>query len=789
MLRTELFITFGWNYLEYILSTMESYFIIMIGVLFLLAITDLIVGVSNDAVNFLNSAIGSKAYSMRIIMIVASVGVLAGAVSSSGMMEVARKGIFIPSMFHFDEVMILFMAVMLTDVLLLDVFNSLGLPTSTTVSIVFELLGASVAMALLQINETDGVYIEHIGDFINTGKALLIIAGILVSVAVAFTVGAIVQYISRLIFTFQFEKKVPYFGAIFGGFAITAIFYFIFIKGIRGTDFYGDVSNLLDNHFSLILLGNFIFWTLICQLLYKIFNFNILKFIVLIGTFSLAMAFAGNDLVNFIGVPIAAYQSFEQWVVSGVAPGDFSMQGLAGKVPTPTFFLLLAGVVMVLTLWLSKKARAVVATGVNLSRQGDGAERFHPNAFSRGIVRLSLGAGSKLSYVLPSSVLSKIESRFQRKEVDATRKEQEDMPAFDLVRASVNLVVAAILISLGTSLKLPLSTTYVTFMVAMGTSLADRAWNRESAVYRIAGVVNVIGGWFLTALVAFTSAALIAYIIHLGQRFGGELGMLAIVIALSLFAAFVLLYNVFFKKKADAEQTALEDLSSAVADKEEFISKATRNIASILKHISEIYTRSMKAFVKEDLKMLRKVSEKAENVDAKSKKLRDNVHYVIHDLKTVSLEAGSHYVQIADYLREIGHSISFVVNPMKEYLANNHKPFSSEQIDELRELGALIEDLYEDVKGVAANIPNVLDESELEIVQDRQQKVLKYITQIRKKQIKRIKKNDVGTRNSILFLSILNETKSLVLQTGNVVKSLRDFSTTTQEALEEELDK
>lgn len=765
---------------------MESYYIIMIVILFALAITDLVVGVSNDAVNFLNSAIGSKAYSLRIIMIVASIGVLAGSLSSSGMMEVARKGIFMPAMFNFDEVMILFMAVMLTDVLLLDLFNTLGLPTSTTVSVVFELLGASVAMALLQINETEGVYIEHIGDYINTGKALLIIAGILLSVAVAFTVGAIVQYISRLIFSFQFEKNVPYFGALFGGFAITVIFYFIFMKGLKGTSYYADIQHILDDYFIWVLLGCLVFWTLLCQLLNKLFGFNILKFIVLIGTFSLAMAFAGNDLVNFIGVPIAAYQSFEQWVVSGVNPGDFSMQGLAGKVATPTMFLLLAGTVMVLTLWFSKKARDVVATGVNLSRQGDGAERFHPNAFSRGLVRLSLGVGGKLSYLIPNNILTKIESRFQQPTVDLTKKEREELPAFDLVRASVNLVVAAILISLGTSLKLPLSTTYVTFMVAMGTSLADRAWNRESAVYRIAGVVNVIGGWFLTALVAFTSAAFIAYLIHLGQRFGGEFGMLLIVIVLALIAAFVLLYSMFFKKAADTtEQTALEDLSVAISDKEEFIAKATRNIASILKHISEIYTRSIKAFVKEDLKMLKKVSEKAEGVDSKSKKLRDNVHYIIHDLKTVSLESGSHYVQIADYLREIGHSISFIVSPMKTYLANNHKPFNGEQVDELRELGALIEELYEDVKIVAANTPNELDDSELEIVQDRQQKVLKYLAQIRKKQIKRIKKNDVGTRNSILFLSILNETKSLVLQTGNVVKSLRDFSITTKEALEE----
>lgn len=768
---------------------MESYYIVIIGVLFILAISDLIVGVSNDAVNFLNSAIGSKAYSMRVIMIVASVGVLAGAISSSGMMEVARKGIFMPSMFHFDEIIILFMAVMITDILLLDLFNTLGLPTSTTVSIVFELLGASVAVALIKINSTDAVHIEELGNYINTGKALLIISGILMSVVIAFTIGAMVQYISRLIFTFQFEKKVPYFGAIFGGFAVSAILYFIVVKGLKGTPFYEDIQHVLENYLYTGILSSFVFFTVLCQVLYKLFRFDILKFIVLIGTFSLAMAFAGNDLVNFIGVPIAAYQSFGQWAASGLAASDFSMEGLAGKVATPTEFLVLAGVVMVLTLWFSKKARDVVATGVNLSRQGDGAERFHPNAFSRSVVRLSIGAGRMVSYIIPNSLMNKLESRFKQPREELTREEIDQKPAFDLVRASVNLVVAGILISIGTSLKLPLSTTYVTFMVAMGTSLADRAWNRESAVYRIAGVVNVIGGWFLTALVAFSAAGVVAYLIHLGRKFGGEPGMLIAILILSGIAGFIIIFGVFFKKEKEDESVVMEDLSSAVSDKEEFIAKATRNIASILKQISEVYKRSMKAFVERDLKMLKKIAEKSENIDKKSKKLRDNVHHIIHDLNTVSLEAGNHYVQVADYIREIGHSISYIVEPMKEYLDNNHKPFNDEQINELRELGALITELYEDVKTLAANTPQVLDVEELEIVRERQEKVIKYITQLRKTQIKRIKKNVVGTRNSILFLSILNETKSLVLQTGNVVKSLRDFSIATNEALEEDSEK
>ncbi|MBS9768198.1 MAG: inorganic phosphate transporter [Flavobacteriaceae bacterium] len=784
---------------------MEIYFMILVGIAFLLAVTDLFVGVSNDAVNFLNSAIGSKAYPLRVIMIVASAGVLMGAVSSSGMMEVARKGIFMPGMFHFDEIMMLFMGVMLTDVLLLNLFNSLGLPTSTTVSIVFELLGASVAVALIQVNasDTDALRIENLGEYINTGKAMLIIAGILLSVVVAFSVGALVQYISRVIFTFQYEKKIPYFGSLFGGFSIATIVYFIFVKGLKGTAYYKDFRHILDENLLWILLGTFVFFTVMCQVLNKLFKFNPLKFIVLIGTFSLAMAFAGNDLVNFIGVPIASFQSFNLWTESGINPADFQMDGLSGKVATPTIFLFGAGLIMVLTLWFSKKSKAVIETGVNLSRQGDGAERFDSNAVSRALVRVSLGFSNTLSRVLPQAVLDKVESRFYQPEEELTKKERAEKPAFDLVRASVNLVVAAILISIGTSLKLPLSTTYVTFMVAMGTSLADRAWNRESAVYRIAGVMNVIGGWFLTAFVAFSSAALMAYIIHLGQLLGGAigghfgnesygriLGLFCFAVLLATVVLGSLVYSIFFKKEVQEEeetvQVALDELTIVAEDKEEFISKATRSVSSILKNIAQIYVKGTKALIEQDLKSLKKVSEKAEKVSDKSKRLRDNVHYVIHDLQTVSLEAGNHYVQIADYLREIGHAISFVVNPMKTYLDNNHSPLTPKQENELTELSGLIKELYEDVNRVANTQLDVADgTAEFEMIQERQQEILKFIQQIRKKQIKRIKKNAVGTRNSVLYLTVLNETRALTLYTGNVVKSLRDFSLSSQEALSE----
>lgn len=493
---------------------MENIYFLMIIALAILASIDLVVGVSNDAVNFLNSAIGSKALSPKNIMIIASIGVLAGAVTSSGMMEVARKGIFVPGQFYFNEIMYIFMAVMITDILLLDVFNTLGMPTSTTVSIVFELLGAAVAMSLIKISGNENESISNIWEYINSEKALLIIFGILLSVVIAFSVGAIIQFFSRIVYSFHLETKKSYVNAIFGGLAITAITYFIFVKGMKGTPYYKDIKHLIEGKNLEIIIIGIAAWTLISQFLISVFKINILKLIIAIGTFSLAMAFSGNDLVNFVGVPIAAWNSFEAWTASGVPADEFSMGILAKKVPSNPLLLILAGVIMVITLWFSKKAKKVIETGVNLSRQGDGDEKFQPNTASRGVVRFGMLINSGLNSFIPKSTQQFINSKFEIPKTDPSQA--LDAPAFDMVRASINLVVAGILISIGTSLKLPLSTTYVTFMVAMGTSLADRAWGRESAVYRIAGVLNVIGGWFLTALVAFTISAIIVSLIYLG---------------------------------------------------------------------------------------------------------------------------------------------------------------------------------------------------------------------------------------------------------------------------------
>ena len=505
---------------------METIYLVLVVVLFFLAISDLIVGVSNDAVNFLNSALGAKAASFKVIMTVAALGIVFGATFSSGMMEVARKGIFNPSYFYFSEIILIFLAVMITDVILLDGFNTFGMPTSTTVSIVFELLGAAVGVSLIKLAssdqiiqlETGGEKVAQLGDYINSDKALIIIAGILLSVVVAFTAGTIIQYLSRLLFTFSYKKKLKYFGALWGGVAITSITYFILIKGLKGSAYASYImpdglalKEWVKAHNFPIIIYSFITWVIILQLLSFIKKFDILKFIVLVGTFALAMAFAGNDLVNFIGVPLAGYHAFIDFLAMGVPADQALMTSLSGKVETPFVFLLFAGGIMVLTLWTSKKAKSVVKTSLDLGRQEEGYERFNSSAVSRIIVRSNTNMAKYFQSLIPLRIQASIDKRFDQKPfIEKQKALGADAPAFDMIRASATLVVASILISFATSLKLPLSTTYVTFMVAMGTSLADRAWGSESAVYRVTGVISVIGGWFFTAFSAFVSAFIMA---------------------------------------------------------------------------------------------------------------------------------------------------------------------------------------------------------------------------------------------------------------------------------------
>ena len=506
---------------------MENVYLFFVLALAFLAIADLIVGVSNDAVNFLSSAIGSKAVSFKKIMIIASLGIALGAIFSSGMMEVARKGIFNPELYYFDEIMIIFLAVMITDILLLDFFNTLGLPTSTTVSIVFELLGAAVAIGAYKIWENNQSIVELI-NYINTSKATQIILGIVLSVFIAFTIGAIVQWISRLILTFDFDKNSKMISSIFGGIAITSITYFILIKGLKGTSysqttfdyFNGEtINSIIDKNTTQIIIYLTIIWSLVSFIYSEIFKSNIYKLIILIGTFALALAFAGNDLVNFIGVPIAAWQSYEAWLSSGIPADQLTMDVLSSKVETPTLILFFAGAIMVVTLWFSSRAQNVLKTSIDLSDQGEIKEKFKANLLAKLLVKISASTNSAIQKIIPARVKEEIDNRFVPSNQLLLSNTIIEKPAFDMIRACINLIVASILISIATSYKLPLSTTYVTFMVAMGTSLADRAWGTESAVYRVSGVLNVIGGWFITAIVAFSAAGLVAFLMKFSLYF------------------------------------------------------------------------------------------------------------------------------------------------------------------------------------------------------------------------------------------------------------------------------
>lgn len=484
---------------------MEWLYPAFVFVLFLLAFSDLIVGVSNDAVNFLNSAIGSKVAPRRFILLVASIGIILGATFSDGLMEVARKGIFNPGMFTFADVMVLFVAVMVTDVILLDSFNSLGLPTSTTVSIVFELLGASIALAALKVIQA-GLPLSGVYEFVNGESAVTIIGGIFLSVGIAFAVGGIVQLISRLLFTFEYDRRINSVGIVWSAFALTALLFFLILKGLSGASFMpdGTADRVMDNLF--VIAGSLLVGlTLLMGLLHR-FGHHPLRIVVLFGTFSLAFAFAGNDLVNFIGVPLAGLASFELWSGSGMAPDAMMMDGLAAPVDSATWMLIVAGLIMAATLWKSKKAQGVTRTEIELARQGAGHERFRPGILTRGIVATAEGVMKFTIVIIPAGFLDSVRDRL----VAPPASDDPDRPAFDLVRASVNLATASALIALATSMKLPLSTTYVTFMVAMGTSLADGAWGREHAPYRVSGVLSVIGGWLITALAAFTVSGLVA---------------------------------------------------------------------------------------------------------------------------------------------------------------------------------------------------------------------------------------------------------------------------------------
>lgn len=736
---------------------MENMYIFMIVALAILAVADLVVGVSNDAVNFLNSAIGSKAISFKTIMIVASIGIAFGALSSSGMMEVARKGIFEPSQFYFNEIMIIFMAVMVTDIILLDIFNTLGMPTSTTVSIVFELLGAAVAMSIIKIfNKSDSL--AEIASYINTEKATEIIIGILLSVVIAFTVGAIVQFLTRYLLTFKFDKKPSWVAALFGGVAITSIAYFIIIKGLKGADILPDTFSAWANqNLGKFLGANFILWSITSYVLNSIIKVNIYKVIIVLGTFALAMAFAGNDLVNFIGVPMAALNSYEAWSVSGVLPDAFSMDILESRVRAQPLLLLIAGAVMVLTLWFSEKARRVVKTSVDLSRQDEVKERFKPNWLSQKLVRGVIVANTAVTQILPKGVTTSIASSFQKVPIPMVAK--SEAPAFDMIRAAVNLVLASVLISIATGLKLPLSTTYVTFMVAMGTSLADRAWGSESAVYRVAGVINVIGGWFLTALAAFTAAAVLTYLMYLGGPYA--------IVGLFLFALFMLGRNYISSKKEIKEAQIEEDLRKAESNTiAGIIEESADNIAKTISRTNKIYTNTLRGLAKQELSNLKKGRKGVDKLNAEVEDLRNNIFYFIKNLEEGSVTASNFYIQILGYLEDMIQSLDYVSKASYKHVNNNHKPLRFTQIKDLQEIDLKLGGFLSD-SSTAFKERNY---EKIGALLTRKDELYTLVTDKIQKQVARTRSEESSPKNTTLYFGLLLESKDLIKEIMNLLE-------------------
>ncbi len=732
---------------------METTYLVLVILLFTLGIIDLVVGVSNDAVNFLNSAIGSKVANFKTILIIASLGILVGATFSSGMMEVARKGIFNPGFFTFEMIMIIFLAVMLTDIILLDIYNSLGLPTSTTVSIVFELLGAAFIVGLIFSGEQEGSI--NVSEFLNFTRAQQIILGIFGSIAVSFSAGALVQYVTRLIFSFDLERTFKLYGGIFAGLAISFITYFLLVKGAKGSSFLtADQYTWIMDNATIINLVSFVFWTIVTYVIMWTTNFHPLKLVVLLGTFSLAMAFAGNDLVNFIGVAVAGFQSYEAWSLSGMLPSEFYMDSLAAKVPTPTILLLGAGLIMVITLWFSAKAKKVTETEVNLSRQDEGEERFKPNLLSRYIVGGAMAIGKSFGGMTSNTWKDKIGKQFDSsvKPIDKS----DDPPAFDLLRASVNLMVASILISWATSLKLPLSTTYVSFMVAMGSSLSDRAWGRESAVYRVAGVLNVIGGWFMTAIVAFITAGAFGAILYFTGFYG--------VMALFVLAIFMLIRShVNFKKKhANGEVAVMTSVPNL-----DQIAKETREytVESISK-VSHSLSMNIKGLIGENSDILSKNQREVLKNAKKNQKSQSKLAKVLKQMGEGHQEAGAVVVKVNRLTRDLEETNLRLSTEISQHFSNHHDPPKGDFTTFLMHN----EEKYLKFLGLMARQIEKTDFLQYEAHMAERKRLSSELDVEIKNQIQKIQTGEISNRLGNLQLFIMMEIKSTLSLSARIFK-------------------
>lgn len=744
---------------------METIYLGIVIFLFVLAIFDLVVGVSNDAVNFLNSAIGAKAASFKTIIFIAGVGVFIGAALSNGMMDIARHGIYQPQHFYFAEIMCILLAVMLTDVVLLDVFNTMGMPTSTTVSMVFELLGGTFALSLIKVYSSEGTL--GLGDLINTDKALSVIMAIFVSVAIAFFFGMLVQWLARIIFTFNYKKHMKYSIGIFGGIAATSIIYFMLIKGLKDSSFMtAEYKNWIHDNTLMLVGAFFVFFTILMQILH-ICKVNVFKVIVLLGTFALALAFAGNDLVNFIGVPLAGYSSFMDYTANGQAAGadGYLMTSLLGPAKTPWYFLFGSGAVMVIALATSKKAHNVIKTSVDLSRQDEGEENFGSTPIARTLVRFSLTLANGISKITPEGTKRWIDNRFRKDEAIIA-----DGAAFDMVRASVNLVLAGLLIALGTSLKLPLSTTYVTFMVAMGSSLADRAWGRDSAVFRITGVLSVIGGWFITAGAAFTFCFFVTLFIHYG-------GTVAIILLIGVAVFLLIRSQVMFKKrkaKEKKDETLKQLLSSS--DNAEILrllqTHTREELGKILAFTEENFERISTSFLHENLRGLRRSmgAVKFEKQLIKQMKRTGTLAMSHLDNNTI-LEKGLYYYQGNDFASELVYSVGRLCEPCLEHVDNNFKPLDAIQKGEFADVTEGITYLLQVCRSRIEN--NNYDDMDTDI--RKANKLNGQLAHLKREELQRIQSHTGSIKVSMVYLTMVQEAQNVVTYTSNLLKVSRKF--------------
>lgn len=745
---------------------MEFVYFSFILFLFMLAIFDLVVGVSNDAVNFLNSAIGAKVARFRTILIIASIGVFVGATLSNGMMDIARHGIFQPQMFSFNDLLCIFLAVMVTDVVLLDVFNTLGMPTSTTVSMVFELLGGTFILSLLKI-ATDETGLLGFDDLLNTDKALSVILGIFLSVAVAFIFGTLVQWLSRLIFTFNYTSKLKWKIGIFGGIATTCILYFALLKGLKDSSFMTPEYNAWIKENTMYLVGGcFVVSTILMQVFHWC-KINVFKIVIFMGTFALALAFAGNDLVNFVGVPLAAYSAYQDFAANGAGQADtFMMGSLNESAKTPFIFLFLSGVVMVYALATSKKAHNVVKTSVDLSRQDEGEEMFGSSRVARSIVRGANNVNDFFSKYTPKPLVRWIDARFNKDEAILAQG-----AAFDLVRASINLVLSGLLIALGTSLKLPLSTTYVTFIVAMGSSLADRAWSRESAVFRITGVLNVIGGWFLTAGIAFSACALVT----IAMYYGG-----AVVMALFVFVAvFILIKSNFStkrKEEADYEEQLFKGIMNA-KDKAECWGLLKKHVCAtqqeMLDFVWKTYEDVVNGFVDEDLKTLRRAVKRIDAEKSRRKKLRQRELVGMRRIdKRISLEKNTWFHLASNSGEQMLYCLKRMSEPCKEHVDNNFNPLSRECVEEILPVKKKIVDYLMRSERIVED----QDYEHIDALLAEEEAYKQKLSEMRRAQEDRIQMDlSQGLKVSLVYLNLLQETQELLSDLRHYLRAFKRF--------------